>query len=575
MTLRTRLLITFIALGAVPLMAVGWITSLRNLRAVEDLVARETLLVAQRVSEEIGERYDARFSELLFLAENTETLRLFGSNPLPAFALAPQGPEAFLSQVWESLASRYRWVRFEDPEGRIVLSFGEADPATVEFGGGISEAGSLVISEGILDPTEDRKLGTVSAAVNSAVIIPGNLPERGFGESGYVALVDTGANRILYHPQRMFLSQSLSQLLPNPPDGFNSMDEGEESFEYSVDEEGWIASMVPVRSTSWAVVSGSPLGDFSRPFRSAARANLLLVLTITLVAAAAFLFTTLRTTRSLMELTGAARRVAHGELDPELPPPGKDEAGTLSRTFDTMLGRIRTMIRQVEENRQMAAVGEFSAQIAHELRNPLTAIRMSLQGLHRKLGETEHARPLEIALQETERLDRVASGVMSLGRKPAGEMTLVSAGDLVRGVTDSVASEFEEMGIRTRLSLELGEAPLRVDEEALRGALINLLRNSAEAMTEGGEIVVAVQATENGILEIHITDEGPGIPPDLAGKIFDPFVTTKARGNGFGLPLALRAAEANGGKLRLLEPEGGAGAHFLLEIPMHEPGVDR
>ncbi len=141
-------------------------------------------------------------------------------------------------------------------------------------------------------------------------------------------------------------------------------------------------SLVPIRRTGWMVLSGSPLEGFSRPFRNAARANLLLVLTITVLASAVFLLTTLRTTRSLVELTGAARHVAGGDLDPELPPPGRDEVGTLSGTFDTMLGRIRGMLRQVEENRQMAAVGEFSAQIAHELRNPLTAIRMSLQGLH-------------------------------------------------------------------------------------------------------------------------------------------------------------------------------------------------
>ena len=436
MTLRTRLLITFIALGAVPLMMVGWATNVRNLRAVEDLVARETLLVAQRVAGEVGERYDARLAGLLFLAENVETLRLFGVTSIPAFALTPEGPEAFLFGVWESLQRSYQWVSFQDADGREVLLLPEEGASFSDSEDRVSDEGRLIVSEAIRNPDNGEVLGTVSASLNPAVVIPGNLPDRGFGESGYVALVDTEADRILYHPQRAFLSQPVNQLFPDLQTSGWPAGEGGESFAYSLEDDGWIVSVVPVPNASWAVVSGSPLGEFSRPFRAAARANLLLVLTITLLASAVFLVTTLRTTHSLVELTGAARRVASGDLDPELPPPGQDEAGTLSRTFATMLGRIRGMIREVEENRQMAAVGEFSAQIAHELRNPLTAIRMSLQGLHRKLHGTEHGRPLEIALQETERLDRVASGVLSLGRRTTGERSTISPVDLVKTALD-------------------------------------------------------------------------------------------------------------------------------------------
>ena len=88
----------------------------------------------------------------------------------------------------------------------------------------------------------------------------------------------------------------------------------------------------------------------------------------------------------------------------------------------------------------------------------------------------------------------------------------------------------------------------------MRGALINLIMNSAEAMPGGGEILLSVRVIGENTVEIHVTDDGPGIPSDLVSRIFDPFVTTKARGNGFGLPLAMRATDANGGSLRLMEP---------------------
>ena len=567
MTLRTRLLITFIALGAVPLMVVGWVTSQRNLRAVEDLVARETRLVAQQVSEEIGERYDARLGEVLFLAGNEETLRLFGEGSLPSFGLEPEGPSAFLQETWNALEGRYRWVQFFGANGQGVLHLPDDDRSEGDALESPSYPDQFVISEPILSRNGDGVLGRVSAAVESAAVLPTNLPERGFGERGFVAVIDPSTNRVLYHKERPFLSQPLRQLLPIPEGEFGAALGGEELLEYSIGQEVWVGSLVPIRSTSWAVLSSSPLQGFARPFQNAARANLLLVFTITVFAAAGFLFSTLRTTRSLVDLTAAARRVAEGDLEPDLPPAGRDEVGTLSGTFRTMLGRIRGMIRQVEENRQMAAVGEFSAQIAHELRNPLTAVRMSLQGLHRKLGGTEHARPLEIALQETARLDRVAGGVLSLGRRVEGVVTDLPAIDLVQSAIRAVEPELQERRVEIEVKEEASGLRVRVDEGALRGALINLLRNSVEAMPGGGTIKVVLSNGDGRTMEIHIHDSGPGVPDDIADRVFDPFVTTKERGNGFGLPLALRAVEANRGRLQLLDSGPSEGAHFILEIP--------
>ncbi len=421
-------------------------------------------------------------------------------------------------------------------------------------------------------------------------MLPDNLSTESFGEGGFVAVRDREDGRVLFHPEGPFLSGATAAPLPDRPAPGRSAsrrdpgrDGGGDSFRYARDGRAWMALIVPVAHSTLEVVSSSPLDGFSRPFHSAARTNLILVLAITLLASAVFLLTTLRTTDSLVKLTAAAARVADGDLSPELPPAGRDEAGTLADTFRLMLSRIRAMLVQVEESRQLAAVGQFSAQIAHEIRNPLTAIHMSLQGLQRRLADTEHARSLEIALQETERLDRVATGVLGLGRKPSRPPVPVPAATLVQGAIDSIAGELAERGVDTRLVAANGDALVLVDEEALRGALLNLLRNAAEAMPGGGEILVNVEVVVSAadrtgagggdVVRIHIVDGGPGVAEELAPRIFDPFVTTRARGNGFGLPLALQTAEANGGTIRLLPAEPGAGAHFVLEIPIHEAGA--
>ena len=124
-----------------------------------------------------------------------------------------------------------------------------------------------------------------------------------------------------------------------------------------------------------------------------------------------------------------------------------------------------------------------------------------------------------------------------------------------------------EEHVDTAVTDEIPEALIRVDGEALRGALINLLRNSMEAMSEGGRINVLLTMTDEGQVAINVSDEGPGISPEISERIFDPFVTTKDRGNGFGLPLALRAVEANGGRLRLSRGGRAPGAHFVMELP--------
>jgi hypothetical protein len=208
--------------------------------------------------------------------------------------------------------------------------------------------------------------------------------------------------------------------------------------------------------------------------------------------------------------------VSGGHLQPELPPEGKDEVGVLSKTFRTMLGRIESMIRQVEESRQLAAVGEFSAQIAHEIRNPLTAIRMSLQGLHRKLGRTEHGPSLEIALRETDRLDRVAKGVLSLGRRPEGKMVRLPVSSLASGAVQVLASEMRANLVECTLRDEASGTYVEADDEAVRGAIINLLRNSMEAMKDGGKIEILLDAADRDSVGIHIRDDGAGIPVEMS-----------------------------------------------------------
>jgi signal transduction histidine kinase len=584
MRLRNKLLITFITLGAAPLLVVGGVTNYRNQRAVERLVADQTARVASRVSRELSERHAIRLGDVLFLAENTETLRLLGGGGLPPAFPGNPSPKEFLAGAWVSLAGVYQWVQLRDAGGEVVLALGNAptEPAPgtepgeggeieepINGGTSSSSGASVLLVESILDPASGDTLGSVVAALNPAAVFPADLGDRGFGTEGWVAVLSTETGRSLYPPPALFRDPASPRPLPDLPEVADRTPPGGSTLSYQSGDRPWVASLVPVPGTPWTVVSASALEEFSVSFTDAGRANALLVVLITLAVSAAFLVITLRTTHSLEGLTAAAEKVAGGNLDPALPSPTGDEVGTLSLTFRIMLDRIAGMIRQVEESRQLAAVGEFSAQIAHELRNPLAAIRMSIQGLHRRLAGTEHGRSLEIALEETDRLDRVARGVLSLGRRAQGARRAMGALRLVEASVRAMAPELEEMGVRVEVQAPAEELEVLVQEEGVRGAIVNLLKNAAEAMPEGGQIFVTLARGEEKTVEIHVEDEGPGIPAHLRPRIFDPFVTTKARGNGFGLPLALKAAEEAGGTLELRESAEGGGAHFVLRLPRH------
>ena len=140
----------------------------------------------------------------------------------------------------------------------------------------------------------------------------------------------------------------------------------------------WVGAVAGVPHSPWAVVSMASVDEFSAGIARTGEATLVMVVLIAALVLVAGLIATKRVTRSLEALTVAAGAISGGDLSPELPEPGPDEVGTLARAFQVMVHAIDAMLKRVEESGQLAAVGEFASQVAHEIRNPLTAIRINL-----------------------------------------------------------------------------------------------------------------------------------------------------------------------------------------------------
>jgi signal transduction histidine kinase len=316
--------------------------------------------------------------------------------------------------------------------------------------------------------------------------------------------------------------------------------------------------------------------EFAPPFARTRLINLVLVLLAAAVISVAFLLTMRRLTHSLGVLTAAADEVAQGNFQPNLPPPSGDEVGRLSTAFGLMVREVRDMLRRIQESRHLAVVGQFASQLSHEIRNPLTSIKLNLQRLKREVESDrisgEYAGPIDICLREVQRLDRVAGGVLGIARTRSHEREPCSVHHALNEALEALRPQFEERGIAVHTQLDASADMVSGDAQQLRGVFLNLFLNAVDAMPDGGALKVMTEAGVGGTrstIRVRVADTGPGVPPDVRDRIFEPFVSTKEEGTGFGLALAQQAVEEHGGMLRLEDrAEDRRGAVFVVELPL-------
>lgn len=277
---------------------------------------------------------------------------------------------------------------------------------------------------------------------------------------------------------------------------------------------------------------------------------------------------------AILTITGAAlgllvaRRLARGVLEPidalqsaaaafgngrptVAPERGDDELSELGRAFNRMVEQVRAAERRRVEVERLAALGEMSGAVAHELLNPLAVV----------LGEPEMRRPeLAEARQEAEHARRIVQGLLGFarpGEEPAEQVDLArAAADAVDRITPS--AEMKEVDVQF---VSDGTAPLYASPSAVRQVLDNLLRNAVEASERGGCVEVELRAGP----VVEVRDRGPGIPEAIRPRLYDPFVTGRPDGTGLGLAICQRIVRAQGGALTHLDrPDGGTVARWTV-----------
>jgi two-component system, NtrC family, nitrogen regulation sensor histidine kinase NtrY len=280
--------------------------------------------------------------------------------------------------------------------------------------------------------------------------------------------------------------------------------------------------------------------------------------------------------RPIRELAGWADIMAHGAPLPAAHSREEHEVREVRALRDALRlasVRIADARHRALEAERVRAWGEMARRVAHEMKNPLTPLRLAAHRLarHPDAG-TSLREPIEVIEEETTRLDELARQFAVLGRPSAGPASDVDIGELLERLLESDVPA----GIAVRLDAAPGMPLLRAHYDALQRAFRNLIRNAVEAMVapsvQGAHVLsVSAELVEVpfSLIRVTISDTGCGFPGDRAERLFEPDYTLKAGGTGLGLAVVRQAIAAHGGTVSA-HPRAGGGAEFIVELPVSQ-----
>ena len=546
-SLRAKFLLVIGFGVVVPLAIVGfWLTRATERSGRALLRARLDGALTQVVSEVSGRWLEVR-SGLLDIAEDGGVRNALADSKArdPSARMSWRSitrvnfdpGEAPLRLVLRSADSSHRWILTVGDDSVMRL-----EPA-VEENVGLT---GVLVSLPVTERSSGVPLGSIETQLPAEVLVP-----VGAGGTGGIGAVLGIADRA-----------TGAWLAPLP---FDPVLLAADEFEWGGDR--WLVVRRTLEEPRLTLAAAAPLSGFTTPFEGAARRGAMALVFTTLATLIVAALLTRRLTKSLEQLAVAADAVSRGDLERRAAVPDDDEVGRVARAFNGMIESLRRTLGELSRRERLAAVGEFAASLAHEVRNPLTTLRMDLQRVEEQVSPDSALRaPLERSLRVVTRLNETVSGALRVARSGTGGTDLVNLHAPLRRALEITLPAFEQAGTALEAPAA-GDPPLLVrgDPSALEQLFLNLLLNAAQAMTSGGRVTISA-VTDGPDVEVSVSDTGHGIPAALLDRVFDPFVSTKPEGSGLGLAIARQIAIAHGGTLQM-ESEDGLGATARLRLP--------
>jgi signal transduction histidine kinase len=243
--------------------------------------------------------------------------------------------------------------------------------------------------------------------------------------------------------------------------------------------------------------------------------------------------------------------------------------GSLAKRVAQVVERLQSAERERLRNDQMAALGQLAAGLAHELRNPLTAMKTIVDAARREpLRDGLNARDLAVLDEEIQRLNRSLQSFLDYARPPATTKRLVDLRTIAEKTRQLLAARAEQQSICVGIELPDDPVEIEADPEQLHQVVLNLLLNAFDAIGRDGQVTIRIAGDAQGIAVITVADSGPGIPQAVRDRVFEPFVSTKESGTGLGLTICRRIVEDHGGQIDAADGRAG-GAIFTMKLPIN------
>jgi nitrogen fixation/metabolism regulation signal transduction histidine kinase len=296
----------------------------------------------------------------------------------------------------------------------------------------------------------------------------------------------------------------------------------------------------------------------------ASGAGLLLAVLLSSIAAA-------RVTKPVEELANAAREVATGNLDARVTAHTNDELGVLADSFNRMTSDLIDHRERLVQAERVAAWRELARRLAHELKNPLFPLQLTVENLMRSREQSPQdfeeifRESASTLLSEIANLKSIINRFSEFSKMPQPQLREVSLRELVSGVVHVYEAQLQKMNITYQTDFADSQ-PVAADPELLHRAISNLVLNAIDVMPQGGNLTLRTSRDQN-TARIEVSDTGSGLTPEECARLFTPYYTSKSHGTGLGLAIVQSIVSDHRGRISL-KSQPGKGTTFIIELPV-------
>ena len=591
-----KLLLFIVPLVSLPVLIVGYFSYHASIESVTALSREQQLLRAEAVAGQINKIFQSCFMDLKLMAQLLVAQKDVGGKRDMRIQKETVFDNEKILKTFLERSPYYTRIEMLDAEGRQVgvacvkgteqcedeglLLSENAKIDQIQNGISMSEVMTLPFRKGYrlyfsrpLDgPTGestgkvvlDFDYGKVLELIRSVVI----------GVEGYAFMVDH-LGRTVGHPRFRPYEYNLSKYSdPRLREFVVNMICGETGWKrYNYLGEK-AAAYAPIRVMAWSLAVSIPIEEFTKKAKTLRKQMLEVVIVTLLLAAFVVAILSYHLLRPIKRLVAATERIADGDLEQEIPVNSSDEMGMLTLSFNRMMVNLKKMGEELVRSEKLIAMGKLSAGVAHEIRNPLNAMKGAIVYLRRRRPEDNLILEYtQLILEEVERLNRFVTEFLSYACQPPPKRMPGDFNDLIRKALTLYEEKLREQNIVLSKALDPDLPMLPMDSNQMGQVIANLLINAMDAMPEGGSLEIRTRGlpettSPDSPVRVVMTmkDNGIGISKDDLGGIFDPFFSAKENGAGLGLPISLRIVENHGGSLTV-ESSEGEGTILTLELP--------